>query len=116
MLLISLREWITHIRRGEPKPSKNPNTAIELKVLPQKKEFIACLNYYGLNGEDVWAVMDSSGKHRRHRNELAHTGKKFVNYALYLMLLSDMEKMTEKVFMKMKSNKANPADGKKRRR
>jgi len=44
MLLISLREWITHIRRGEPKPSKNPNTAIELKVLPQKCIFRPKMN------------------------------------------------------------------------
>lgn len=116
ILIVSLREWLNHIENGGPKPAKNPNTSVESKVLPKKEEFIACLNYFGLNGQDVWTIMDSKGRHRRHRNELAHTGKKFVNYLLYITLLSDLEKITEKIFEELKSNKANTADGKKRRR
>ena len=106
ILIKSLQEWLAHVKKNEPKPSKNPNTSVELKMLPQKNEFISSLNYYGLNGQDMWLVMDSTGKHRQHRNKLAHTGKKFINYILYTKLLSDMEKLINKVFTQMESNKS----------
>lgn len=106
LLIESLQEWLAHVKKNEPKPKKNPNTAVEFKTLPQKNEFIASLNYYGLNGQDMWLVMDSTGKHRQHRNKLAHTGKKFINYLLYTKLLTDMEKLTNKVFAKIESNKS----------
>ena len=106
-LIKSLEGWLSHIKSGTKKPSKNPSTVIELKVLPQKNEFLSALNYYGLIGNDMWTVMDSEGKHRRHRNELAHTGKKFMNFLLYQDLMSDMEKLTNKLFKIIESNKAN---------
>jgi len=106
LLVESLQEWLAHVKKNEPKPTKKPNTAIELKVLPQKNEFIESLNYYGLIGNDMWSVMDSTGKHRQHRNKLAHTGKKFINYLLYTKLLTDMEKLTNKVYAKIESNKS----------
>lgn len=106
LLIESLQEWLAHVKKNEPKPTKKPNTSIELKTLPQQKEFIACLNYYGLIGKSVWLVMDSNGKHRLHRNKLAHTGKKFINYLLYTKLVTDMEKLTHKVFKKIESKKS----------
>lgn len=105
-LIDSLQAWLVYARKGEQRPSKNPNTAIELKTLPQKKEFIDSLNQYGLLGEDVWQIMDSSGRHRRNRNEIAHTGKKFINYLAYMKLMTDMSKIINRVFNKIESNES----------
>lgn len=115
LLLKSLQDWLAHVKKGDPKPSEIPNTVIELKTLPKRNDFITYLDYYGLNGQGIWKVMDSSGKHRRHRNELAHTGKKFINYFLYRLLSADMEKLTEKVFTKIESNKSIKSRPRKKR-
>lgn len=106
ILVKSLQDWLTHLKKDTPKPSKKPNTAIDLITLPHKSEFIASLNYFGLNGDSLWSVMDSNGRHRRHRNELAHTGKKFINYLLYHSLIADLEQATIKVFSEIEHNKS----------
>jgi hypothetical protein len=113
LLRNSLNEWLAHIENGKPRPSKNPKFSIEVNTLPEKQEFIKALQYYGFNGTDVWAVMDSRGKHRRHRNELAHTGKKFINMALYYLLYGDLIETSEMIFALIESNKTGEPDGKK---
>ena len=113
LLRNSLNEWLAHVANGKPRPSKKTDFSIEVNTLPKKQEFIRALQYYGFNGTDVWAVMDSSGKHRRHRNELAHTGKKFINYLLYMMLYGDLIKTSKMIFSLLGSNKAGEPDGKK---
>lgn len=112
LLRNSLNEWLAHVENGNPKPSNKPKFSIEVNTLPKKQEFIKALQYYGFNGTDIWAVMDSSGKHRRHRNELAHTGKKFINMLLYNTLYSDLIKTSEMIFALIESNKAGEPGGK----
>ena len=101
LLQKSLEEWTAYIMEGGRKPSTTPRTSIESITLPKKSEFIESLNNYGFSGKKIWLVMDSGGKHRRHRNELAHTGKKFVNMILYHSLYSDLEKMVNYIFAKI---------------
>ena len=104
-LISSLHAWLAYATKGKQQPSKNPNTAIELKVLPKKGEFIASLNQYGLLGQDVWLVVDSNGRHRRNRNEIAHTGKKFINYLAYMKLMTEMSEIINRVYSKIEPNK-----------
>ena len=100
ILVKSLQDWLTHLKKDTPKPSKKPNTAIDLITLPHKSEFIASLNYFGLNGDSLWSVMDSNGKHRRHRNELAHTGKKLSITFFTTPLLPILNKPPSKCFLR----------------
>jgi len=104
LLRKSLNEWLEHVQKGKPQPSKKPNFLVETNTIPIKKEFIKALQHYGFDGIEIWAIMDSKGKHRRHRNELAHTGKKFINMALYYMLYDDLVKTAEKIFVLIESN------------
>ena len=85
LLRESLNAWLSYLESSDNRPSKNPQTAIEINTLPNKSEFIASLKHYGFNGDEIWALMDSKGKFRRYRNELAHTGKRFNSLVYYSM-------------------------------
>ena len=106
-----MNEWLAHVENGKPRPSNKPDFSIEVNTLPKKQKFIKALQYYGFNGNAVWAVMDSKGKHRRHRNELAHTGKKFINMLLYEKLYDDLIKTSEMIFSSIESNEAGEPEG-----
>lgn len=94
----SLREWLAYVESGIKKPTNKPETVLDSINLPKKSDFISSLNYYGFDGEAVWVIMDSKGKHRRWRNELAHTGKKFTDISSYNLLYSDIEKTVQHIF------------------
>jgi hypothetical protein len=94
----NLTAWVEHFTAGAIRPKSVPNTTIEKFGLPQKNEFIAALEQFGLDADTVWIVMDSRGKHRRHRNEIAHTGKRFVNHLLYLSLIEDLVKAERAIY------------------
>lgn len=87
----SLCEWLEYIENNGSRPLKQPNTVLNLKGLPNKDEFKAALYFYDLNADDIWSVMDSEGRHREYRNELAHTGKRFSNNQAFNSLLADLE-------------------------
>ena len=89
-LLESLKSWMAYIENGGPKPKAAPKTVIEKISLPQKVEFLAALKHFGIDANVVWSAMDSRGRHRRHRNEIAHTGKRFINHLLYRQLMDDL--------------------------
>ncbi|MGV7235167.1 MAG: hypothetical protein ACQ9ET_02815 [Nitrosomonadaceae bacterium] len=101
----SLLAWLSYVDGDAEKPSKNPQTSIEARTLPNKSEFIVSLNDFGFKGNEVWELMDSRGKYRRHRNELAHTGKKFINALNFYFMCVQMDKLINKVFRKIESNK-----------
>ena len=90
--------------KGENRPVKAPKTDLEPRSLPQKPEFIAALNQYGLMGDKVWKVMDSKGKFRRHRNEIAHVGKRFVNEVMFHDLCFCLETLIADVYDGIQSN------------
>ncbi|NOT64520.1 MAG: hypothetical protein HOP06_00470 [Methylotenera sp.] len=98
----SLRDWLAYIDSGINKPTKKPETVLDNVNLPKKSEFISSLNNYGFDGEGVWIIMDSEGKHRRRRNELAHTGRKFTDISTYNLLYADVEKMVHQIFSQVK--------------
>lgn len=104
LLKKSLREWLAYLENSTKQPSKKPNIVIDPISLPQKDEFISALNYFGFNGDNTWLVMDSGGKHRRHRNELAHTGKRFVNLSLYNLLFADIRNTVQQIFSHIESD------------
>lgn len=97
-LVESLNNWLSYIEKGTEKPNKAPQTSIDPKTLPNRQEFHDCLNAFGFNGKEIWNIMDSNGRYRRHRNELAHTGKKFGNHLQYTVMCSNMDKLINKIY------------------
>ncbi len=103
ILTKSMKSWLAHLDNGQEKPDRTPNFTVDVKVLPNKNELKAALDYYGLNSEIVWSVMDSEGKHRKRRNELAHSGKNFSNTESFQSLHSDLQVTVDIVFSMLKN-------------
>jgi len=90
MLRSSLAEWTDYLDgKQEKRPESAPKCILDAITLPKKNEFFACLNYFGFIAEKVWAVMDSQGRFRLRRNDIAHNAKRFGNKANY----QEMEKI-----------------------
>ena len=51
--------------------------------LPREKEFLACLNYFHLEGCLLWDFMASKKKDRIRRNEIAHSATPFGSEKTY---------------------------------
>lgn len=106
-LRISLTEWLNYLNDDGSRPRAAPKTEVELRSIPQKNELLAALEYFGISGDAVWSVMDtdSKGPHRRWRNELANTGKKFSNYLGFLKLFQELEDAIDSAFDQVEYNK-----------
>lgn len=90
----AVAEWMNFLGgEGGKRPSLKLNTTLDLKVLPEKNEFNKALSYFGLDATLIWSVMDSEGKPRRRRNEIAHTGKRFGRDSSY----RDLSKLVQDV-------------------
>ena len=77
--------------------AKEWDNSWEANSLPRKKDFIAALDHFGLDGAGVWGVMDSQGKARGFRNQIAHTGRKFTRRVQYIKLGKQLDQMTTKL-------------------
>lgn len=93
-LKAALLEWLEYARgKRQNRPSRDPETTLEVRHLPEKREFVRALNYFGFNGRRLWGVMGATAKPRGFRNQIAHTGRRFTKkrqYQKLSKLLSDV--------------------------
>lgn len=98
LLKHSLIDWLGYVNgQISKKPSKQPQTRLLVTNLPEKRELINALNFYGYDGAAIWRVMDSEGKPRGFRNQIAHTGRQFTSERQYRKLSELLKKQIEKV-------------------
>lgn len=53
------------------------------------------LSDFGYESEKIWSVMESKGKAREFRNQIAHTGRKFTRQTQYKKLSAQVESITK---------------------
>jgi len=77
MLRKSLAEWTDYLDGKLKQKPRKPNCILAPNNLPEEKEFRACLTYFGFDADAVWELMDSNGRFRKRRNDIAHKAVRF---------------------------------------
>lgn len=91
-----LGEWLDYLDRKEDRqPQDKPVTALETRNLPKESEFKQSLSHFGYECEEIWSVMESKGKAREFRNQIAHTGRKFTRQSQYEKLSAQVESIAK---------------------
>jgi hypothetical protein len=98
----SLAGWTDYLDgRLKQKPRK-PNTILESNSLPQEKEFRVCLNYFGFDAGVVWNLMDSNGRFRKRRNDIAHKATRFGIKTKYAEMKPHMVDLITSIYRDLK--------------
>ena len=98
MLRKSLVKWNDYLDgRLEQKPHK-PNFTLDSHTLPKEGEFHKCLESFGFDSECVWNVMDSQGRFRKRRNEIAHTASRFGSEKKYAEMRQEILNLISTIF------------------
>lgn len=96
-LLLIMDDWkayladLQNIKR--PTIPEKSSFSLELNFLPEKREFIGALEYFGLPSDTIWALMDSEGKYRERRNKIAHSAAPFSKESTYREYLDETRKV-----------------------
>lgn len=93
----ALAEWFDYLdgkRQRRPTSKLDPN--VEAAHLPGRRDFVAALNFFKFDGARLWRVMDSKGKPRGFRNQIAHTGRRFTKERQYRKLSKLLEEQAQK--------------------
>lgn len=77
MLRKSLTEWTDYLNGKLKQKPRRPNCILAPNNLPEEKEFRACLTRFGFDADAVWGLMDSNGRFRKRRNDIAHKAVRF---------------------------------------
>lgn len=94
MLRKSLAEWTDYLDgKWDKRPDTTPKCALDAVTLPREKEFFSCLSYFGFNAKEIWALMDSKGRFRIRRNDIAHKAIRFGSKKKYEEMKTHMIKL-----------------------